>query len=267
MAIHSPLSTAAISKLLRKYDEVLKKEGEKKADKVFEHVPIPSPQKKNKISNKELLKTVQSGDIILWSGSSGISLKIRLSSDCPFSHASIVFKGALDKKEEGTKVVDVPRIFQSTWSKFKEDVDGKHSKVSRQVMLNDLSVVLRSNETEGEPATLRILKCNTSQRKSCTEKLAAFIKDTDGDMYPGAEKGVPSFASYLKGLKGIRIDNPRKFVCSELVAEALQRMDVLSSKKAVNSYAPLNFTDKFYDKLKQQLKDGYGFGPETFVVR
>ena len=133
--------------------------------------------------------------------------------------------------------------------------------------MNDLSVVLRANEAEGEPASVRILKCNKSQRKSCTEKLATFIKDTDGDMYPGAKKGVPNFMSYLKGLKGIRIDHPTKFICSELVAEALLRMDVINNKKAVNSYSPLNFTDKFYDKLKQQLKDGYGFGPETFVVR
>ncbi len=265
MSPQQPLSPSEITEIIKKYDKVLKLEGEKEADKVFDKVPIPTPKNDHKISNGQLLKKVESGDIILWSGSSGISKKIRLASNSPFSHASIVFKGALDEEEAKTDVVNTPRIFQATWSKFEQDIHGDHSKVSRQVMLNDLSIVLKENELENEPASLRVLVCSADQRKELTKKLKEFINESSGDMYPGADKGVPDLSSYQQGLQGIRIDHPTQFICSELVAEALLRMNVIDDTKAVNSFCPNDFSDESYKKLKPQLKDGFEFGHETFV--
>lgn len=254
-----------MKKKLKEIEEAIKKGEKKEAAIIINELPIPEPDKTKQISNEELLDTVESGDVILWSGSTGVSRLIRFFSQSAFSHASIVFKGALDEKEKGSDVINTPRIYQATWSSFKEDVDGKHTQVEHQVMLNDLREVLVSNEEELEPATLRVLKCSKEQRKILSNKLARVIKKNDGDNYPGANKGKPSFWDYLKGLMGIRINNPDEFFCSELVAAALQSMEVLDNKKAVNAYSPKDFSDREYDKLKPHLLNGFELDTQVFV--
>ena len=213
------LSTLELEKHLNVFQTTLKVGGQKEAEYFIDNLVVPSSHVKKRISNQELLKKVKTGDIILWSGSSAVSKIIRFFSNSPFSHASIIFKGALNEKERQIGVSEVPRIFQATWSDFKEEFSGWSYKVSRQVMLNDLEKVLIKNEEESEPATLRALTCKESKLEFISNKLSAIICTTHGDQYPGANKGMPEFWDYLKGLIGFPLTNQKNIFVQNLSRE------------------------------------------------
>jgi len=83
-------------------------------------------------------------------------------------------------------------------------------------MLNDLAEVLKGNEAEGEPATLRRLQCNDECRSALHAALATFIHATLHDQYPGADHGAPDPAYFIRGLLHLPKKYPNTYFCSEI---------------------------------------------------
>ena len=195
--------TQRLDRLERKMASMLRQE----AAAAVNGLPVQNPSGTQSMSRADLLSTCRTGDLILWSGSTGISRVIRFLTHSAFSHASIVFRGALNGIESSTTVVDRPRLFQSTWSTFAEDVEGDHELVGEQVMLNDLVKVLKGNEAEGESAPLRRLQCNDECRSALHALLATFIHTALHDPYPGADRGAPDPTDFIQGL----LQMPKKY--------------------------------------------------------
>ncbi|MBW2253488.1 MAG: hypothetical protein JRI25_02675 [Deltaproteobacteria bacterium] len=239
---------------------------ETKAKEEVAALPVPAPSGHETLTNASLLATCQTGDVILWSGSTGVSRVIRFATQSAFSHASIVFRGPLDASEEGTAAATTPRLLQATWSAFHEDADGEHEVVAHEVMLNDLAEVLAGNEREAEPATLRRLQCEDARRAALQADLAAFIAETLGDDYPGADTGSPNLADFIRGLLHLPKRYPNTYFCSELVAAALQAMGVLDTEMTDDAWTPGDLSEKHDALLSRHLVEGYALGAETRVL-
>lgn len=251
--------------LLESLHQRIEKQSKEVALAIINELNLPSP-KRGEMTHQNFLNTCQTGDVVLWSGSSPESKVIRYATKSAFSHASIIFKGKLDDSQEEADLASTPRIFQATWSTFPEDVHGSHRIVAKQVMLNDLKKVLEENENEGEPATLRRLQCEDFHRPALQEELRIFINKSLGDAYPGADRNSPNPSDFIRGILHLQKKHPDQYFCSELVSASLQRMGVLDLRKADNSWTPEHFSEKGEKVLKTHLNFGYSFGPEVSIL-
>ena len=118
-------------------------------------------------------------------------------------------------------------------------------------MLNNLAEVLKGNEAEGEPATLRRLQCNDECRSALHAALATFIHATLHDQYPGANHGEPDPAYFIRGLLHMPKKYPNTYFCSKLVAATLHAKGVLDRSMADNAWT---LGDRHDALLRQHLK-------------
>ena len=174
----------------------------------------------------DLRDDLQTGDLVLFSGSTMVSRFIRFFGRSNWSHIGMV---VVDK------VYDQVLIYQATPV---DNVDDFYSGSAKKgVQINALSDVLK--KYDGEVAIRQLT--NFERTDEVIRAVTQFRREM---------KNKPFEEDYLEFVKACydgplgenSADDLSSLFCSELVAEAYQRMGLLSESIASNEYTPKDFS-------------------------
>ncbi len=185
---------------------------------------------------RDKLKT---GDIILFSGKGGISDGIKLFTCSKWSHVGMVYKLNDSLDTRGSVF-----CWESTTLSNIEDADsGKLTKGVQRVELSE-----------------RLEKCFSNGYEICIRQLS---KPLDGDMIrklndfrhevsgrPYEKNKLELLKAAYDGVLGKNKEDLSSLFCSELVAEAYQRMGLLTEDLPSNEYTPKDFSSERHLNLQ-----------------
>jgi len=168
---------------------------------------------------------LNTGDIILFSGKGGISTGIKWITQCKWSHVGMVLR---------LIEWDAVLLWESTTLNNIADVEsGKERKGVQLVPLSE-----RIKKYNGK-VSVRLLNVNRNQEM--LNKLSLLRSEIKGRRYETSK--IELFKSAYDGPLGSNIEDLSSLFCSELVAEAYQRMELISEEKSSNEYTPKDFSD------------------------
>ena len=189
-------------------------------------------------------KNFKTGDVMLFSGKGAISHGIKLLTCSNWSHVGMVLK---------LPETDTVFLWESTTlSNLADAIDGKKKKGVQLVLLSDR---LR---TYGGDASVRHLKDFTVDGDKYIN-LMKFRTEIRNKPYEKSEMELMRAA--YDGPWGHNEEDLSSLFCSEMVAEAYQRLGLLPVKKPSNEYTPRDFSDEG----KMQLITG-SLGKEISVT-
>lgn len=173
------------------------------------------------VTYADIRPTLKTGDIILFSGKGGISSLIKRFSNSKWSHVGMV-----------VRFMDMVLLWESTsLSKLKDVQTGKSTQGVQLVGLSERLAIY-----DGDFA-LRRLSENLSGAQ--LHALSKFRSEVAGRPY---EK------DYIELLNSVLIfentEDLSSIFCSELLAEAYQRMGLLTEDKPSNEYTPKDFAGR-----------------------
>ena len=192
---------------------------------------------------RDKLKT---GDLVLFSGKSPIGQFIKLFSNSKWSHIGMVLK--VDE-------VDMLLLWESTT--INNTPDAFTRKITSGVQTTVLSE--RLDNFDGEVA-VRFLQGDLSpESKLALKKLRDHLR---GRPYEQSKVELVNSLMDMIGIEENKEDFSSVF-CSELIAEGLQVMGVMSTDAPANEFTPRDFgEDGNVDKF---LISGYNYTPEIFI--
>jgi hypothetical protein len=196
----------------------------------------------------ELKPQLDSGDVLLFSGTSRFSNAIKGSTFSHWSHAGLVAR-----PHAGGQVL----LWEATLDTDLADVATHEA--APGVRLFDLEHWLR--HYGGETAIRRLRVERTDAMRAA---LLEFYREARGRPYQRNRLEMLR-AVYDGPLGRNRTDDDTSFFCSELVAEAFQRMGLLSDKPSASEYTPHDFSSERRRALPLLL--GATFDPEVLVCR
>src|SRR5262245_4908376 len=196
----------------------------------------------------ELAPTLDSGDLVLFGGESRLSRAIKRLTNCRWSHVALVARpraGGPLRLWEATLGTDIADLVTH--------------EISPGVHLYDLAHWIR--HYGGETAIRQLAVERTDAMRSAL--LAFYYVARDRPF----ERNRLEFlrAVYDGPLGRNRREDPSSFFCSELVAEAYQRMGLLPALPPANEYSPRDFSNECQRPLA--LPRGTSLGPEVLVCR
>ncbi|QDU32582.1 hypothetical protein KS4_06160 [Poriferisphaera corsica] len=192
---------------------------------------------------RDVLRT---GDLVLFSGKGGMSAGIKWGTMSQWSHVGMVVR--LDG-------FDFVGLWESTTLSDVADVEsGEKRKGVQLVALRE-----RLNRYQGEVAIRRLEGIEIGEKELAG--LMAFKGEMNGRGY---ESNLFELVrSAYDGPMGRNEEDLSSVFCSELVAEAYQRMGLLGEEKASNEYTPADFgQDRFLTLLAGRLSDEILIGRE-----
>lgn len=169
--------------------------------------------------------TLDTGDIVLYSGSGPISTAIKIGTCSEWSHVGVVVR---------LKDFDMVCILQSTTLSKAKDV--LSDRPVEGVQLNLLSESLSTY-----PGKVAVRKLNVLRTKGMLEAVRNFRKEVHGRPYE--EKKIQLLKSAWDFFGGANEEDLSSLFCSELVAELYQRMDLIEDDKPSNEYTPKDFAN------------------------
>ena len=173
---------------------------------------------------------MNTGDIVLFSGKGGISTGIKWFTQSKWSHVGMVLR---------LPEWDAVLIWESTTLDDVAEIES--GKARKGVQIVPLSERLRKYPGE---ASIRLLKADrTPEMLKDLSLLRAEVKGR-----PYEKDKLELFKAAYEGPFGDNVEDLSSLFCSELIAEAYQRMGLLSDKKPSNEYTPKDFSDE--GKLK-----------------
>ena len=181
-----------------------------------------------------LAEQAKTGDLILFAGSADSSLRIRRFTQSRFSHVVVVIK---EPDIQGGRAC----VWQATSSSHHGVL--RNMEFKSGIQLNYLEDMLRDYRNEDANSVIchRAL-IHTETTKDLVKEnwrvTREFIQSLDGKPYTNDMDGL-----YIMGL--MEIDNPDKedYFCAGLVAEALMRLQLLSTDFRQYQYAPRDFSE------------------------
>lgn len=196
----------------------------------------------------ELAPSLDSGDLVLFGGVSRFCRAIQRFSGCKWSHVALVARpraGGPILLWEATLGTDIADLVTH--------------EISPGVHLYDLAHWIR--HYGGETAIRRLTVERTDKMRLAL--LAFYYEARDR---PFERNRLEFLRSVYDGPLGrIRREDPSSFFCSELVAEAYQRMGLLPAAPPANEYSPRDFSEQCKQPLALQM--GAALGPEVLVCR
>lgn len=196
----------------------------------------------------ELRPTLDSGDVLLFAGESRFSRGIKRLTGSHWSHTALVARHHSSGDLllwEATLDTDLP--------------DVATHQVAPGVNLYDLERWIR--HYGGETA---IRPLQVERTEPMREALLAFYEEARGRPYE--RNRLELFRSVYDGPLGHnRKEDQTSFFCSELVAEAYQRMGLLPAKPPASEYTPHDFSSERKKPLPLEL--GALLGPEVLVCQ
>ncbi|MDG4596775.1 MAG: YiiX/YebB-like N1pC/P60 family cysteine hydrolase [Candidatus Contendobacter sp.] len=179
------------------------------------------------VYNEALRGDLSTGDIVLFSGKGGISTGIKWATVSKWSHVGMILK---------LEEYDFITVWESTTLSSIEDLD---TKTSRQgVQLVPLSS--RVEKYSGEISIRKLTGVVLAQDH--VKALMALRREISGRPYEKSKLELAKAA--YDGPGGSNAEDLSSLFCSELVAEAYQRLGLLSDKKPSNEYTPADFSEK-----------------------
>ncbi len=173
---------------------------------------------------------MKTGDIVLFSGKGGISTGIKWFTNSRWSHVGMVLR---------LIEWDAVLLWESTTLSNIADVEsGKERKGVQIVPLSE-----RIKKYDGE-ISVRML--DQKPTPEMHKELSLLREEVKGRPYEKSK--IELFKAAYDGPFGRNNEDLSSLFCSELVAEAYQRMGLLSEDKASNEYTPKDFSDA--EKLK-----------------
>lgn len=181
---------------------------------------------------ENLRPKLRTGDIVLFSGKGGISTGIKWFTQSKWSHVGMVLR---------LPEWDAILIWESTTLSNIADIEsGKERKGVQLVPLSE-----RIRKYNGE-ASIRMLK-DIEVSPEMLKELSLFRAEVKGRPYE--KNQIELVKSAYDGPLGVNTEDLSSLFCSEMVAEAYQRMGLLSEEKASNEYTPKDFSDEGEIKL------------------
>jgi hypothetical protein len=190
--------------------------------------------------------TLDTGDIVLFSGKGGISDCIKLFSGSKWSHIGIVVKHV---------ELDFIMLWESTTLCNVADAeDGTQKQGVQIVALSD-----RLNSYDGDVSVRKFLGQRTPAM------LAALKQFRDESKNKAYEQSKLELIHSLLDWAICEENNEdfSSFFCSELVAEALERMGIMNGKLPANEFIPRDF--KNGNRFEHYLNPGMTYSPEIVL--
>lgn len=195
---------------------------------------------------QKIRKKLKTGDIILFSGNSLVSNSIKLFSRSKWSHVAMVYK-----VDDG----DIALCWESTSvGKIKDIELGKKTKGVQLVVLSD-----RIEQCLNDGYQLAIRQLNKEITDDMFSELKQFRHEIKGTPYE--QDFIELIKSSWDGWLGENEEDLSSLFCSELVAAAYQKMDLLNDGLPSNEYVPKDFSTE----RDIHLLNGYDFGDEVVI--
>ncbi len=191
------------------------------------------------VSYDSIRDELDTGDIVLYSGKGHVSSIIKLGTFSRWSHVGMVLR---------LREYDFITIWESTTlSKLKDLVSGQPRKGVQLVPLSD-----RVRTYDGAIAVRRLTRVRRGPKMR--KELMELRSELRGKPYE--ESRVELLRSAYDGPFGANEEDLSSIFCSELVAEAYQRLGLLSHGKPSNEYTPADFSEsRGLRLLKGKLDD------------
>ncbi len=168
---------------------------------------------------------LKTGDIVLFSGKGGISTGIKWFTHSRWSHVGMVLR---------LPEWDAVLLWESTTLGNLTDVEsGREHKGVQLVPLSE-----RIHKYQGE-ASIRLL--DIERTPEMLKELSLLRSEVKGRPYE--KDKIELFKAAYDGPFGANREDLSSLFCSEMVAEAYQRMGLLGEKKPSNEYTPKDFSD------------------------
>jgi len=176
------------------------------------------------------------GDILLYSGNGPISTTIKAFTRSFWSHVGMVVRTDSD----------ILLVYQSTTlTKVQDYIDG--------VGKRGVQVNLLSESVSGYNGKVAVRHLLGERTKSMFDNLASFRAEMKNKPYEESEREL--IRSAYDGPGGHNTEDLSSLFCSELVAEAYQRMGLLSESKSSNEYVPADFNSELDLTIGYSLSD------------
>jgi len=179
------------------------------------------------INYQSIRESLSTGDIILFSGKGPISAGIKRATLCKWSHVGMILK---------LPEYDFLTIWESTTLSNVRDLDT--GKLRKGVQLVPLSA--RVNMYDGDIVIRRL--DGVEFNKDDVKKLMQFRREVTGRPYE--EHIIELIKAAYDGPFGLNSEDLSSLFCSELVAEAYQRLGLLDERIPSNEYTPKDFSEE-----------------------
>ena len=176
---------------------------------------------------KSIRSKLKTGDIILFSGKGGTSAGIKWATLSKWSHVGIIVN---------LPEYDFVTVWESTTLSTTIDLDT--NKARKGVQLIPLSA--RVNGYDGDIGVRQLTGVDSSQLD--VKALMELRKEISGKKYEQSQ--IELIKAAYDGPFGRNSEDLSSLFCSELVAEAYQRLGLLSEDKPSNEYTPADFSEK-----------------------
>lgn len=187
-------------------------------------------------SYSSIRSNINTGDLVLFSGKGHFSNIIKLGTLSKWSHCGLILK---------VPEYDFIAIWESTTlSNIKDLESGKLRKGVQLVPLSD-----RINKYNGDIAIRHLQGADLPENS--VKKLMDLRKELRGKYYEKSK--VELFKAAYDGPLGKNQEDLSSIFCSELVAEAYQRLGLFSETKPSNEYTPADFADNKMRDLKNEF--------------
>lgn len=171
--------------------------------------------------------TLNTGDIVLFSGKGGLSAGIKWATLSRWSHVGMIVN---------LPEYDFVTIWESTTLSSLVDLD---TQVPRKgVQLVPLSA--RVNDYDGDIAVRQLEEVSFAEGD--VKRLMELRRRLSGKPYE--KDTIELIKAAYEGPFGRNSEDLTSLFCSELVAEAYQCLGLLSDKKPSNEYVPADFSEK-----------------------
>jgi hypothetical protein len=202
------------------------------------------------VKYRDLRSELKTGDILLFSGKGGISEGIKFFTLSKWSHVGMVYKFESDLDPKGS-------IFCWESTTLNDVADADTGKLTQGVQRVELSERLERCFAKGYEISVRRL--SQPLTNDMIKELNEFRHEVSGRPYEKSKLDLIK-AAWDGLLVGSKEDLSSLF-CSELVAEAYQRMKLLTEEKPSDEYTPKDFSSE--KRLRLEL--GYSFGNEIAI--
>lgn len=177
---------------------------------------------------EDVRERLDTGDIALFAGKGLISMGLRVGSLCSWSHVAMVVR---------VKEPDVALLYQSTpVCKAKDFFDG--------TLKNGVQINIMSEAVKGYNGKVAVRHLTVERTSAMLEGLSRFRQEVKNRPYE--EHIVQMVKAVWDGPLGHVEEDLSSLFCSELVAEAYQRMGLLADSEAggkpATEYTPKNFS-------------------------
>ena len=234
---------------------------------------LASSVKYEKLKNK-----LETGDIVLFSGTGFESFEIQLATFSPYSHVGVIIKckdikGKWKARDDlyiwHSPAQTLPFAYDSITNQMKEGpqlnkLQAVLSRASGNVYIRKLEKI--SSTVDEETPPLLSLNVNNNNddiediiKDPCKTKLMKWMKEEEPKAYETST--VELVKSAWDGPCGKNKRNTTSYFCSELIAETYQQMGLLEKKEPSNEFVPADFSKDM------QLNGGYFLSPNITRVK